>query len=154
MPPGGDLCISAGTFASFHANPAFVGFTVARPANRKSRLNLSWRSSVIPIFEMPCLAATPWRSAPKGELMRNRVLLHFWLILVVVFWIGCSKRPNDDQIKNDIQSKVASDPETKDSVYSHIKRRQRCNRRTSADRDSPQESGIDRKGGAWSFRIG
>jgi len=47
--------------------------------------------------------------------MRNRVLLHAWLIFLVVSWVGCSKRPNDEQIKNDIQAKVAADPETTDS---------------------------------------
>jgi|SRR5581483_8596414 hypothetical protein len=46
--------------------------------------------------------------------MRNHVLL--WsLILCMVFSIGCSKHPDDNQIKNDIESKVASDPETKGS---------------------------------------
>lgn len=47
--------------------------------------------------------------------MRNRALLHVWLIFIVVIWLGCSKRPNDEQIKSDIQAKVAADPETKDS---------------------------------------
>jgi hypothetical protein len=37
------------------------------------------------------------------------------LILLVAFLVGCSKKPNDAQITNDIQQKVAADPDTKDS---------------------------------------
>jgi len=47
--------------------------------------------------------------------MRSRMIVHLSVILLVAFSVGCSKRPNDDQIKNDIQQKVAADPETKDS---------------------------------------
>jgi len=47
--------------------------------------------------------------------MRYRMQLCLSLILLVALSVGCSKRPNDDQIKNDIQTKVAADPDTKDS---------------------------------------
>jgi hypothetical protein len=47
--------------------------------------------------------------------MRNRVLLHFALILFVVSSIGCSKKPNDEQIRSDIQGQIAADPDTRDS---------------------------------------
>jgi BON domain len=47
--------------------------------------------------------------------MRSRIIVHLSLILLVAFSVGCSKRPNDEQIKNDIQQKVAADPDTKDS---------------------------------------
>lgn len=45
----------------------------------------------------------------------HRSLLRISLILLSLCWLGCSKQPNDEQIRNDIQAKVASDPETKDS---------------------------------------
>ena len=32
------------------------------------------------------------------------------------FPIGCSKRPSDETITKDIQTKVAADPDTKDST--------------------------------------
>ncbi len=54
-------------------------------------------------------------SALKGGVMRYRMLLSFALIVPVVLSVGCSKRPNDEQIKNDIQTKIAADPDTKDS---------------------------------------
>jgi len=47
--------------------------------------------------------------------MRSHVLFRWLLILFLVVSIGCSKHPNDDRIKSDIESKVAADPETKDS---------------------------------------
>jgi BON domain len=47
--------------------------------------------------------------------MRSRMIVHLSVILLVAFAVGCSKRPNDEQITNDIQQKVAADPETKDS---------------------------------------
>ena len=47
--------------------------------------------------------------------MRNCMLLHLALIVFVVGSIGCSKKPNDDQIRSDIQGKIAADPDTQDS---------------------------------------
>jgi len=47
--------------------------------------------------------------------MRSRILRQLSLILLVVFTVGCSKKPNDAQITNDIQQKVAADPDTRDS---------------------------------------
>jgi hypothetical protein len=47
--------------------------------------------------------------------MRSRILRQLSLILLVVFSVGCSKKPNDAQITNDIQQKVAADPDTRDS---------------------------------------
>jgi BON domain len=47
--------------------------------------------------------------------MRNRIFVHLSLIFLVALSVGCSKRPNDEQITNDIQQKVAADPDTKDS---------------------------------------
>ena len=38
------------------------------------------------------------------------------LILLLALSIGCNKPPNDDQIKHDIQAKVATEPETKESA--------------------------------------
>jgi BON domain len=47
--------------------------------------------------------------------MRSRISVRLSLILLVAFSVGCSKKPNDAQITNDIQQKVAADPDTKDS---------------------------------------
>jgi hypothetical protein len=47
--------------------------------------------------------------------MRSGIMVQLSLILLVAFSVGCSKRPNDEQISNDIQQKVAADPDTKDS---------------------------------------
>jgi hypothetical protein len=47
--------------------------------------------------------------------MRSRMMVRLSLILLVAFSVGCSKKPNDAQITNDIQQKVAADPDTKDS---------------------------------------
>jgi len=47
--------------------------------------------------------------------MRSRIMVRLSLILLVAFSVGCSKKPNDAQITNDIQQKVAADPDTKDS---------------------------------------
>ena len=47
--------------------------------------------------------------------MRSRLMVELSLILLVVFSVGCSKKPNDAQITNDIQQKVAADPDTRDS---------------------------------------
>jgi hypothetical protein len=46
--------------------------------------------------------------------MRQR-MLHLILALAVAVSVSCTKRPNDEQIKNDIQAKVSVDPDTKDS---------------------------------------
>ena len=48
--------------------------------------------------------------------MRYRRLFHLLLILSIGLSVGCSKHPNDEQIRSDIRSKLAADPETKDSV--------------------------------------
>jgi hypothetical protein len=40
------------------------------------------------------------------------------LILVVALSVGCSKRPNDEQIISDIEAKVAADSQTKESKIS------------------------------------
>jgi BON domain len=48
----------------------------------------------------------------------HRSLLHISLILLSLCWLGCSKHPSDEQIRSDIQAKVAADPETKDSEIS------------------------------------
>jgi hypothetical protein len=37
------------------------------------------------------------------------------ILFVVMLGIACSQRPNDDKIAKDIQNKIASDPDTKDS---------------------------------------
>ena len=47
--------------------------------------------------------------------MSNRIIGCLFLFLLVLLPIGCSKRPNDEQIKTDIQSKIAADPDAKDS---------------------------------------
>lgn len=47
--------------------------------------------------------------------MWNRQVLHLALVAVVAFSVGCSKHPTDEQIINDIEAKVAADPQTKDS---------------------------------------
>jgi len=46
--------------------------------------------------------------------MRSR-LIYLSLILFVTFSIGCSKHPTDAQIKADIENKIASDPDARDS---------------------------------------
>jgi len=48
--------------------------------------------------------------------MGKRLLLHLSLILLVALSIGCNKRPSDEQIQQDIQTKAAADPEMKDSA--------------------------------------
>jgi len=50
--------------------------------------------------------------------MRSRLVVHLSLIVLVAFSVGCSKKPNDEQITKDIQQKVAADPDTKDSSLS------------------------------------
>ena len=47
--------------------------------------------------------------------MRSRIMVRLSLILLIAFSVGCSKKPNDAQITNDIQQKIAADPDTKDS---------------------------------------
>jgi hypothetical protein len=47
--------------------------------------------------------------------MRGRVVFHSCLVLSVVLFVGCSKHKTDEQIQSDIQTKVAADPEIKDS---------------------------------------
>jgi BON domain len=47
--------------------------------------------------------------------MRGRVVFHFCLLLSVALYVGCSKHQTDEQIQSDIQTKVAADPEIKDS---------------------------------------
>jgi len=47
--------------------------------------------------------------------MRASAMFHFCLLLSVALSVGCSKHPTDEQIQSDIQTKVATDPEVKDS---------------------------------------
>ena len=47
--------------------------------------------------------------------MRGGVLFLSCLGLSVALCTGCSKHPTDEQIQSDIQTKVATDPEVKDS---------------------------------------
>lgn len=46
--------------------------------------------------------------------MQKRMLRHLCLILTLAAWVGCTSGSRDKQIQNDIQTKAASDPETKD----------------------------------------
>jgi BON domain len=48
--------------------------------------------------------------------MRKHLILHLSLILLVALSVGCSRRPSDEQIQKDIQTKAAADPATKDSA--------------------------------------
>jgi hypothetical protein len=41
-------------------------------------------------------------------------------VALIAFSIGCSERPNDDAIGKDIQNRIASDPDTKDSNVSVV----------------------------------
>jgi hypothetical protein len=47
--------------------------------------------------------------------MRGNLVFHSCLMLSVAICVGCSKHPTDQQIQSDIQTKVAADPEIKDS---------------------------------------
>ena len=47
--------------------------------------------------------------------MRPDNMMRFLLILSMALWIGCTSRPSDEQIQKDIQTKAASDPDTKDA---------------------------------------
>lgn len=42
-------------------------------------------------------------------------MLYLLLVLAIMLSTSCTKRPNDEQIKSDIQAKVSADPDTKDS---------------------------------------
>jgi len=46
--------------------------------------------------------------------MRRRIF-DLCLIVLVALSVGCSKHRRDDQIINEIEAKIAADPETKDS---------------------------------------
>jgi len=46
--------------------------------------------------------------------MRKRLLLHFMLIMLITFWLSCTKKPDDNLIKSDIQNKVNADADLKD----------------------------------------
>jgi len=52
--------------------------------------------------------------------MNKRTLLHFSLILLLALPLGCKSKPNDTQIQEDIQSKVAANPETQDSAVNVV----------------------------------
>lgn len=47
--------------------------------------------------------------------MRPRNMMRFLMIVSMALWIGCTSRPSDEQIQKDIQTKAASDPDTKDA---------------------------------------
>lgn len=47
--------------------------------------------------------------------MVRRRIFHLFLIVLVALSVGCSRRRSDDQIINEIETKIAADPETKDS---------------------------------------
>jgi BON domain len=47
--------------------------------------------------------------------MDKRLILHLCLVASVVLSVGCSPRHSDQQIQEEIQTKVAADPVTKDS---------------------------------------
>jgi BON domain len=47
--------------------------------------------------------------------MNKPIALFVSTVLLLVMAVGCSRRPNDEQIQKDIQTKAATDPETKDS---------------------------------------
>ncbi len=45
--------------------------------------------------------------------MRKRLMLHFVLITLITFWLSCTKKPDDNLIKTDIQTKVNADADLK-----------------------------------------
>src|SRR3954462_2039167 len=45
--------------------------------------------------------------------MRKRVVLHCLLVLLVTFWLSCTKKPDDNLIKTDVQNKVNADADLK-----------------------------------------
>jgi len=47
--------------------------------------------------------------------MRKRITSLVSMFLVLTIAVGCSRRPNDEEIQKDIQTKAAADPDTKDS---------------------------------------
>jgi hypothetical protein len=47
--------------------------------------------------------------------MRGRLVFHSCLVLSAALCVGCAKHQTDAQIQSDIQTKVAADPEIKDS---------------------------------------
>ena len=47
--------------------------------------------------------------------MRGRLVIHSCLAMSVALFVGCQKHQTDEQIQSDIQTKVAADPEVKDS---------------------------------------
>jgi BON domain-containing protein len=60
----------------------------------------------------------PLANKSGGDFMRNTFQSAICTAMACVlfsFPIGCSKRPSDETITNDIQTKVAADPDTKDS---------------------------------------
>src|SRR5579864_5903445 len=50
--------------------------------------------------------------------MQTRITLLISLVLLFAMAVGCSRRPSDEQIQKDIQTKAAADPDTKDSDVS------------------------------------
>ncbi|ABF43065.1 Putative phosphoslipid binding protein [Candidatus Koribacter versatilis Ellin345] len=46
--------------------------------------------------------------------MRKRFMLHFVLIMMITFWLSCTKKPDDNLIKSDIQNKVNADADLAD----------------------------------------
>jgi hypothetical protein len=52
------------------------------------------------------------------EGVKYRVIALAFLSALIAFSTGCSSRPNDDTITQDIQKKIASNPETKDANVS------------------------------------
>jgi hypothetical protein len=59
-----------------------------------------------------------WANKSGGDFMRNIFQLAISTAMACVlfnFPIGCSKRPSDETITKDIQTKLAADPDTKDS---------------------------------------
>src|SRR5580765_6683408 len=58
----------------------------------------------------------PWKNTfSRGGPMHNRLAISISVILLLIT-IACSKRPNDEQIQKDIQTKVAADPDTRDAA--------------------------------------
>jgi hypothetical protein len=59
-----------------------------------------------------------YQKIQEGKTMHKRMTLLVALLFLLGIAVGCSKRPSDQQIQTDIQSKAASDPDTKDSDVS------------------------------------
>jgi hypothetical protein len=47
--------------------------------------------------------------------MRNNVMLHLSLALLLTLAVGCYSHPSDEEIQKDIQGKAATNAQTKDS---------------------------------------